>query len=447
MRPVLVGQVSRAILPASVDEASAYFSAGLEQMDAIGSGDYQFTNELLLFAASLKGSEIGEADFHTLSNICELNMPSEEEKFPWPAFARAFSRCSGLKILAKLGRWNDRDKISLDYTLLPYVAALIEDDKIDPAMAVALLRLSNPAELYFCGTEQVAELIEKKRYSNSKELIAELILQFGQNNPGVFMPSTVATLSKITEREWGKESDQSSYLSAAAPLYETLRNEENECRNYRGPHGSELVAPMDDSNTDGSRALKRLQEQTDPADEESLSRALDDLGGMQRVYNLKVLFLESMRSKVKFADRAKYVQVIARHQTLDIYTKLHELEKCKAGWSVSSQALEGALRQVAFPLLEINADDFVTHDYLSHSNLRQLSDISGIAMSTLALELMRVFAAPDVHVPASIWMGLATIVCEQAQNGTGQAALGRLLNSNSAKLASTVVDGEWKDGV
>jgi hypothetical protein len=186
-----------------------------------------------------------------------------------------------------------------------------------------------------------------------------------------------------------------------------------------------------------------------PLDQQGVSDETVEIAdlGMQRVYNLKVLFLESMRSKVKFADRAKYVQVIARHQTLDIYTKLHELEKCKAGWSVSSQSLEGALREVAFPLLEINADDFVTHDYLSHSNLRQLSDISGIAMSTLALELMRVFAAPDVHVPASIWMGLATIVCEQAQNGTGQAALGRLLNSNSAKLASTVVDGEWKDGV
>src|SRR5580692_7341807 len=126
-RASLFAQLSRAILPASFDEASAYFGAGLEQMDTIGSGDYQFTNELLLFAASLKGSELEEADFHTLSNICELNMPSDEEKFPWPAFARAFSRCSGLKTLAKLGRWNDRDKISLDYTLLPYVAALIED--------------------------------------------------------------------------------------------------------------------------------------------------------------------------------------------------------------------------------------------------------------------------------------------------------------------------------
>src|SRR5690242_19548532 len=102
---------------------------------------------------------------------------------------------------------------------------------------------------------------------------------------------------------------------------------------------------MDHSNTDGSRTLKALQEQTDPADEESLSRALDDLGGMQRGYNLKALFLESMRSEVKYADIAKYVQVIARHQTLDIYTKLQELEQCKAGWSASSQSLEGALRE------------------------------------------------------------------------------------------------------
>jgi hypothetical protein len=68
-------------------------------------------------------------------------------------------------------------------------------------------------------------------------------------------------------------------------------------------------------------------------------------------------------------------------------------------------------------------------------------------MSIFALELMIVFAAPDVHLPASIWMGLATIACEEAKNGVGQAALGRLLKSNVAKLASTVVDGEWTDGL
>src|SRR5712691_3769255 len=41
-------ELAKAILPASWDEAAAYFRAGLEQMDAIGSGDYEFTNWLLL---------------------------------------------------------------------------------------------------------------------------------------------------------------------------------------------------------------------------------------------------------------------------------------------------------------------------------------------------------------------------------------------------------------
>jgi hypothetical protein len=71
-RASLFASLGRAMLPASIDDASVYFRDGLEQMDAIGSGDYEFTNELLLFASALKGDELDERDFHTLTNICEL---------------------------------------------------------------------------------------------------------------------------------------------------------------------------------------------------------------------------------------------------------------------------------------------------------------------------------------------------------------------------------------
>ena len=236
-------------------------------MDAIGSGDYQFTNELLLFAAELWGVELEEADFHTLSNICELNMSSEEEKFPWQAFARGLARTSGCRTLAKLGRWSDRDKISLDYTLLPYLTALIEQDKIDPSVALALLRVSDPAELYVCGTEQLAEVIAGKRYPNSKELLTELIMQFEQNHPGVFMPSTLATLHKIAERELGKNSDQSTYLSLAVPKFEKLRAEANENQNYRGAQDARLAETANDQKEKNRLALKKIEDETNPDDE------------------------------------------------------------------------------------------------------------------------------------------------------------------------------------
>jgi len=446
-RASLFAQLSRAIMPASFEETASYFRAGLEQMDAIGSGDYQFTNELLLFAAELRGDELEESDFHTLSNICELNMPSEEEKFPWLAFARGLARTSGCRTLAKLGRWSDRDKISQDYTLLPYLTALIEQDKIDPSIALGLLRVSDPAELYVCGTEQLAEVIAGKRHPNSKELLTELILQFEQNHPGVFMPSTLVTLQKISERELGKDSEQTAYLSVAAPKFEKLRDEGNENRNYDGAQDARLAETPNDQQEENRRALKKIEDETDPADEASMSRAIDALNGMEHIFDLKGRFFENLRGKVKYAERPRYVQIIARLETLDIYTKLRELKECKEKWGTSSAALEKVFHDIGAPVIQIHADDFVHHDYLSGSKLKEIAELSGIPMPLLALELIAIFAAPDSHLPASIWMGLAAIICEKTKQGEGQIALKRLLNSSSAKLASTVVDGVWKDGL
>lgn len=446
-RASLFAQLSRAIIPASFEEAAFYFRAGLEQMDAIGSGDYQFTNELLLFAAELRGGEIEEGDFHTLSNICELNMPSDEEKFPWFAFARGLARTSGSRTLAKLGRWDDRDKISLDYTLLPYLTALIEQDKMDPSIALALLRLSDPAELYSCGTEQLAEVIVEKRYPNSKELLTELILQFEQNHPGVSMPRTFATLHKIAESELGSDSEQSVYLSLAAQKFKKLRDEGNENQNYHGPQDPRFAEKADDQEKDKRRALKKIEDETDPADESSMSLAIDALNNVQHVFDLKEGFFENLRKKIKYAERPLYVQIISRLETLDIYTKLRELKECKEKWGTSSSALDKVFRDIGLPLIQIHPYDFVCFEHLSGSQLKEISELTGIPMPILALELISILAAPDSHLPASVWIGFAAIICEKTKRGEGQMALKRLLNSNSAKLASTVVDGVWKNGL
>jgi hypothetical protein len=92
-------------------------------MDAIGSGDYEFTNELLCFASTIRGKEISISDFHTLANICELNM-GDSDKMPWGILGRAFARTAGRRAFAKIARWNDRGKATFDYSLLPFLKAL-----------------------------------------------------------------------------------------------------------------------------------------------------------------------------------------------------------------------------------------------------------------------------------------------------------------------------------
>ncbi len=446
-RATLYAQLARAILPASTHESTTYFKAGLEQMDAIGSGDYQFTNELLIFASSLRGDELAEQDFHTLTNICELNMPGDEEKFPWFAFAKGLSKTSGCKTLAKLSRWDDRSKISLDYTLLPYLTALIDEGKIAPEDALALLRLSNPAELWSCNTETFAKAIDDKGYPNHEKLISELIQQFEDNNPGVHMSNTVKMLASISEGALGKASETTAYLSVAHEHFAKVSAELNEHMNYHGRSDARLSRRVDSTDRQNRTKLRGLAARTKPDDEVSMGKAIDELNEMQHIYDLKGEFFENLRSKVPFSARAQYINTISRLENLDINTKLRELEKCKGEWENSMAALPSICESIGVPILQFHAEDFVGFNQLSGYKLKELSDLSGVPIARLALELIKIFASPDSYTGASVWIGLSSIICDETDDGVGQSALKRLLNSNSAKLASKVTDGEWKDGL
>ncbi len=130
-----------------------------------------------------------------------------------------------------------------------------------------------------------------------------------------------------------------------------------------------------------------------------------------------------LRGKVKYADRAKYVWIISRLEGLSIYTKLGELKACKTQWGDSSAALQDVFRDIAVPFIQIHTDDLVLEDYLSDSTLKEVSELCCVPVTVLALELIALFAAPDSHWPASIWMNLAAIICEKAKLGEGQIAL------------------------
>jgi hypothetical protein len=446
-RASLYADLARAILPASRDEAAAYFKAGLEQMDAIGSGDYEFTNELLLFAASLKGDELDERDFHTLTNTCELNIPDDAEKFVWFAFANGLSRTAGCRALAKLSRWDDRSKVSLNYTLLSYLTALIDDGKIGPRDTLALNRLSDPAELYSCNTETFAAAIDSKNYSNDKALITELIKQFEDNNPGLSMDSTVKTLASIAEKALGKTSETAAYLSAASQHFAKVRDERAEHVNYHGRSDVRLSKRVVSHDRQNRIRLRKIASRTTPTDEASLGKAINELNELKYSPDLKGEFFDQLRSKVPFSDRVQYIRTLAGLENLDMYMKVSELKRCKECWEGSSAALTDAYKALGVPLLQLHAEDLVSHNHLSGYQLKEITDLSEVPIATLALELIKLFAASDSSVPASVWLALAGFMCEEADDGEGQSALKRLLNSDAAKLSSTVVDGAWKEGL
>lgn len=444
-RASLFGALGRAMLPASIDEASVYFRDGLEQMDAIGSGDDQFTNELLLFASQMKGDELDERDLHTLTNICELNMGEEPEKFFWGAFGRGLSKTAGLRGLAKLSRWDDRSRIALGNTLLPYLTGLLEDGKIEAKDALCLNRLADPVEYHFASTKEFAKAL-RQQSGPDPVVIAELIGQFQDDNPDMAMDDTVETLCSLAEEALGPSSEVTKHLVAARERYAKVRDARNERRNYRGEPDRRMRREADELDHRNREALELIAAATDPTDEVSLAKAIDAYNAIGNMYDLKGDFFAALRNEVPYSERAQYVQHVAALDNLLFLWKLVELREARRAWEGSSAALAGLYRSLGIPLVRAHAADLVDNGYLSGSNIKEMSDLTGVPISDLIIELIKVLACLDSAVPGSIWLAVAASICAEADEGQGQLALKRLLSSDAARLADTVVDGPWAAG-
>ena len=444
-RASLYGALGRAILPASLDEAAVYFRDGLEQMDAIGSGDYLFTNELLLFASEMKGNELEEQSFQTLSNICELNMGDEPEKFFWGAYGRGMAKAAGIRGLAKLSRWDDRNRISLCNTLLPYLTGLLEAEKIDPKDALCLNRLANPVEYYYAGTKEFAKALRVQSGPDA-EIFTELVTQFEDDNPTIASDETLDKLCEFATEALGSSHDLTRHLTAARDRYETTREGHNITYGNSGnldPKARRKASMHDDANRE---ALARIAAATDPTDEPSLVKAISDFNALGNMYDLKGDFFLALRDKVPFSARGHYVHNIASLKHLYFYWKFTELKDTKEAWGGSSAALASVYRSLAKPLILAHADDLIDQGQLSGSNIKEISEFTGVPIAELILELITVFSRRDSTVAGSVWLAFASFICPEADEGQGQLALKRLLSGDSARIADNVTDGPWKAG-
>ncbi|UVM66142.1 NACHT domain-containing protein [Pseudomonas sp. B21-009] len=444
-RATLFADLARAVSPASQREAAVYFHRGLEQMDAVGSGDYQFVNELMQFAASLHGEELSEEDSHTLSNICELNLGDEENKFNWGMYGMAMATVSGLKGLAKLARWEDRGRVTLDYTLLPYLRALIHWGKIDATAALAILRTASPAELFVCGTEQLIETLVHRQPRRLEDLTQELITQYQQNNPHGFSAAVPRALAGLASSAFGAISGEHEYLTSLADRIEVSTREYNDLNNWRGSPVSTDVERRHQERVATDALLASLVLKTDPVDELSLADALEKLQQLNSWgWSAQRDFFEQIQAKISYGKWSQYVTTIARQEQLTLHEKLRILSACKTSWSQASNALASALYDCAAIIIRQCADEFVSFGRLNTSDIDELSAVSGMDRHVLILELIKEFSRPNFDVPASVWLNLATTVNESAVDGVGQAAIHRLLNTGAAKLALSVVDGPWQ---
>ena len=261
------------------------------------------------------------------------------------------------------------------------------------------------------------------------------------------MDDTVETLTGLAKEALGSDSESSRDLAAARERYAEIRDTRNERSNYRDGPDPNFDNEAEQRDRTGRETLKLIAAATNPIDEGSLIKAIDEFNALGNMHALKGRFFADVRKKVPYGDRAKYVRNVAALEDLFFYWKFDELKEAREAWEGSSVALTDVYTEIAYRLISTHAADLVSDGSLSGYNIKGISDMTGVPIPDLIIELIKVFARPDSMVSGSVWLGFATLICPEAEAGEGQLALKRLLSSKAARLADNVADGAWATGL
>lgn len=434
-------KLSRALFMASSSGAIALYKQGLELMDSIGSGDYWYISELLHYATKIKGEEVSEQHGHILTNLCELNMPYDEEKFPWSTFGMALSNVMGIKTLSKLSRWDDRGKIRLEYTLRPFLYGLIYYGKICPELALSLNLLAKPVELYGNDTKDFVALLKSKDYSNMTDLILESLKQYEMNLKGFPYGETLEFFSTAIQEIVGFDSEWFKELQHSSEHFEKVRIEENKINYPEEPH-TKLPGRLNEKEQAKKRELLDLSKSINPIDALEISKVLEKVNEREYFQQIRE-FLGHLRLKVSFSDRAKYISVIAGIANLGYHLKIWELKACKKEWGPSSLGLNENFQELSGTLITLHIDELIENDRFSSYDFTTISKLTGVGQKKLTIQLVQFLINNEIETPGSVWLSLASNISEELSEGIGQKSLVRLLQSSAIELARNVEDGEW----
>jgi hypothetical protein len=381
-RAGLLADLARGILPADRSEAAILFKHGLTELDAIGSGDWQFTNKLLSFAASLRDRSLKPLTALRLAKVCELNN-YDSRKFPWPLAARAFSRAWGLGYLAQIARWHDRDKTDLDLTLPASLTFLIRDRLISPADGVALLGLVEPVEMWDWGWHDFFEsLIET---TDDTSLFEDVLNQMERAHPHAPYGRYLGKAREILERVpvlFASLKHRFELLEANAANRRTV--DRNNISSHTPVEATELIVREEG----GKQDVLLIVDETDPRSAAALETLVERIESVDGALDSKTGAFEKLRSRVAYGDRNKHIEAIIETRNLELFSKIALLQSAKDAWLADSPTGLGMSTGVGERLIRAHADELMASTWGFNWELNKLADCTGESRIELAISLV-----------------------------------------------------------
>ena len=101
------------------------------------------------------------------------------------------------------------------------------------------------------------------------------------------LDDTVETLATLAKEALGSASESSMHLAAARVRYAEIRDTHNERSNYSDNKDLRIAKEAEERDRTNRKALKCIAAATNPIDEASLIKAIDEFNALDNMYDLK----------------------------------------------------------------------------------------------------------------------------------------------------------------
>lgn len=438
-RADLFARLSRAILPANRTEANLLFKRGLTELEAIGSGDHDFMNELLAFATSIRGGTVNPTTALRLAKICELNN-YDSHKFPWVLSARAFSRIWGTKYLAQIARWQDRDKVDLELTLPAAISFLVRDQALPPTDGVLLLGLVEPVGMWDWGWRDLFEtlIMTTGEVSLFEDLLDQFERAFPAGSSGRCLPEIREALQK----------NPTVHEKMVARL-DTLQAEESARRKMDHNSRPPSIGPVDASERVrrkeiGEANVEAAIAAANPLDPASLETFVETINEFEGALDMKVAAFRKLWSRISYGDREKHIEAVVATRNLELFAKSELLKAAKESWEADSPSALAVVNKLAKRLVSAHAKQLMSADWGFNWELNKLAELTGLSRTDLAIDLVVEATSRNLKSAAPTWLNLACLTSPSADATVPRRAFERLLDDATGRLADEVGDGAWR---
>ncbi|WP_027488451.1 hypothetical protein [Allorhizobium undicola] len=440
-RSQLFARLSRALLRANRLEAALIFKRGLKELDAIGSGDYDFAYELLDFAATLRHGTLPPPLALRLAKICEINV-YDSHKWHWPLTAKAFSRVSGPAYLAQIARWHDRDKVDLSLTLPSALTHLVKDGALRPDVAVSLLWLVDPQPMWHWGWNDLVMALLDQGASNA--MLHEVLDQYEHSSPGRSSSRYLYELRKAFDAHPKVAMAFTERLTSFELRGRLPRKIETENRSSSPVRGDQdSIRRKEEAKQQA--ALQEALEKADPLDAASFESFVEKLETLSKGPFNRSQAYKTLRDRVAYADRTKHLEAIVAARNLDLSDKNSILQAIKDEWAKDSPTRLASLAEYGLRLVRDHAEELLGKKWGFASDLFKLSEVTGTPTDELAIALVETATTRELNAAAMTWLSTATLLSKRADASAPRSALERLLDSGAARLADEIGDGPWRN--